>query len=87
MKDGITAVDIVSAPLQQLRADLAAAGTSAQLVQADLLAWSPDRPFNAIYEQTCLCALEPPLWPAYEARLASWLRPGGVLLALFMQTG
>jgi hypothetical protein len=28
-------------------------------VQADALEWLPDEPFEAIYEQTCLCALHP----------------------------
>jgi hypothetical protein len=43
--------------------------------------------FDAVYDQTCLCALPPPLWPAYEAQLRRWLRPGGALFMLFMQTG
>ena len=30
-------------------------------------------PFNAVYEQTCLCALDPDDWQAYETRLARWL--------------
>ncbi|MCW3477032.1 TPMT family class I SAM-dependent methyltransferase [Limobrevibacterium gyesilva] len=53
---------------------------------ADLFAWEPDAPFDAVYDQTCLCALSPALWDAYAARLARWVRPGGVLAVLFMQT-
>ena len=56
-------------------------------MQADLLSWKPDAPFDAIYEQTCLCALDPLYWKAYELRLATWLKPGAPLFALFMQTG
>ncbi len=56
-------------------------------VRADVTAWRPDRPFDAVYDQTCLCALPPSLWRAYEARLRRWLRPGGRLFILFMQTG
>ena len=55
--------------------------------QADLLAWSPAEPFDAIYDQTCLCALPPAILPDYVTRLHSWLQPGGKPLVLFMQTG
>ncbi len=61
-------------------------GTRAQVVQQDLFAWDPDAPFDAVYDQTCLCALPPALLPAYELRLACWVRPGGALFSLFMQT-
>ncbi|HEY6431217.1 MAG TPA: methyltransferase domain-containing protein [Acetobacteraceae bacterium] len=60
---------------------------TAQAIQADLFTWTPDRPFDAIYDQTCLCALPPPLLADYERRLADWLRPRGELFVLFMQTG
>lgn len=56
-------------------------------MQADLLDWRPAEPFDAIYEQTCLCALDPGHWAEYERRLADWLVFGGRLLALFIQTG
>ncbi len=55
--------------------------------QADILDWSPSQPFDAIYEQTCLCALHPDQWALYSAQLQRFLRPNGRLLALFMQTG
>jgi len=58
-----------------------------RVVYADLFAWEPQAPFDAIYDQTCLCALAPPLWLEYELRLRRWLRPGGPLFVLFMQTG
>jgi trans-aconitate methyltransferase len=65
---------------------LEAAGLSATLVQADFFRWRPDSPFDAIYEQTSLCALLPEQWRAYVRRLSEWLMPGGRLYALFMQT-
>lgn len=83
----VTALDFAPAALDALRSALAAAGLDAQLIQADVLGWQAPQPFDAIYEQTCLCALDPAQWPAYAAQLAAWLRPGGQLLALFMQTG
>jgi len=38
-----------------------------------------------VYEQTCLCALHPDQWSAYESALHRWLKPGGHLAAMFMQ--
>ena len=67
------------------RARLDRIKVSARVEQADLFAWDPDRPFDAIYDQTCLCALPPALWPNYARRLHRWLRPGGSLFVLFMQ--
>ena len=83
----VTAVDIAAQPVMRLMGQLTAAGLHARVIQADLLHWQPAEPFEAVYEQTCLCALEPAHWPGYERRLADWLLPGGHLLALFMQTG
>ncbi|MGH9906661.1 MAG: methyltransferase domain-containing protein, partial [Pyrinomonadaceae bacterium] len=50
------------------------------------LDWDPEQTFDAIYEQTCLCALPPKLWPEYCERLYRWLKPDGKVFALFMQT-
>jgi SAM-dependent methyltransferase len=83
----VTAVDIAAQPVMRLRGQLAALGLQAHVVHADLLQWQPAEPFDAVYEQTCLCAIDPAHWAAYERRLADWLVPGGHLLALFMQTG
>ncbi|MBB4212116.1 thiopurine S-methyltransferase [Rhodothalassium salexigens DSM 2132] len=71
--------------LDRARAEAPLAAT--HLVEADLLAWHPADPVDAIYEQTCLCALPPATWAVYADRLHQWLRPGGRLFALFMQTG
>ncbi|MGQ9897545.1 MAG: methyltransferase domain-containing protein [Acidobacteriota bacterium] len=79
-------VDIALTPVQKLREKLAAEGLTAHLVQGDVRDWQPGQPFDAIYEQTCLCALSPTDWPRYEAQLYCWLRPGGLLFALLMQT-
>ena len=83
----VTAVDIAPTPVLRLMARLADAGLHANVVQADLLRWTPAEPFDAIYEQTCLCALDPADWAEYAQQLGGWLTPGGRLFALFMQTG
>ncbi len=58
---------------------------SIDLVQADVLDWSPGAPIDAVYEQTCLCALHPDHWQRYASRLREWLSPSGQLLAQFIQ--
>jgi SAM-dependent methyltransferase len=83
----VTAVDIAPTPVGRLRAELERQGLEAEVLQADLLHWEPEQPFDAVYEQTCLCALDTGHWQDYEQRLHRWLRPGGRLYALFMQTG
>ena len=82
----VTAVDIAPTPIQNLRVALNKAGLSAELVQEDFFKWQPEQPFEAIFEQTSLCALPPDLWQQYEKQLYRWLKPKGVLLAQFMQT-
>ena len=83
----VTALDIAPTALKLLQEQLDRAGARAELVCADALNWHPAAPFDAIYEQTCLCALDPAHWPDYERQLHAWLKPGGLLFALFMQTG
>lgn len=56
-----------------------------QVLQADVLDWQPAAAVDRIYEQTCLCALHPDHWRRYADQLRAWLKPGGLLLALFMQ--
>jgi len=82
----VTALDYAPAAVAALRARLAEEKLAAEVVEADLFAWEPAAPFEAVYEQTCLCALPPEHWENYERRLASWLVPGGKLAAAFMQT-
>lgn len=82
----VTALDIVPEPLEALRDRLAERGLQAEVVQDDVFTYRPATPFDAVYEQTCLCAFRPDARPAYAAQLARWLRPGGTLLALFAQT-
>ncbi len=84
---GFTVTVVDAAPDAVAAQQAALAGFEACVEQADLLGWDAPLPFDAIYDQTCLCALPPAVWPAYVARLALWLRPGGVLAVLFMQTG
>jgi cyclopropane fatty-acyl-phospholipid synthase-like methyltransferase len=82
----VTAIDIAANPVLSLRNRLADQDLTAEIIQTDLLDWNPPSTFDAIYEQTCLCALEPQDWSAYEKKLLQWLKPEGALFAIFMQT-
>jgi len=83
----ITALDFAPSAVAHVQQALASEGLEAEVVQADVLQWQPGAPFDAVYEQTCLCALPDDVWEDYAANLHGWLKPGGRLYALFMQTG
>jgi trans-aconitate methyltransferase len=83
----VIALDVAPSPVAELKQRLVDEGLSATVLQEDVLQWQPEKPVDAVYEQTCLCALEPALWLPYERQLHRWLQPGGKLFALFMQTG
>ena len=83
----VTVLDAAPSAVAVQQARFARVGVHARAVMGDLFAWAPQAPFDAIYDQTCLCALPPALWPDYVARLGAWLRPEGALFILFMQTG
>jgi len=82
----VTLVDLSATATATQRARLERLHVKALVVQADILQWSPAAPFDAIYDQACLCALPPAIWPDYAQRLHRWLRPGGGLYILFMQS-
>ena len=82
----VTGIDIAPSAVTHLKQALNTKGLSAKVMQADLFQYRPDSPFDAIYEQTCLCAIQPEQREQYEALLYDWLKPGGSLYALFMQT-
>lgn len=80
-------VDLAPSALEFAASRLKREGLEAQLVEADILNWDHEVAFQAVYEQTCLCALPPDAWREYESRLWHWLEPGGSLAAAFMQSG
>ena len=81
----VTALDYATEAIGRTRRRLDRAGLDATLIEADALAWRPHRAFDAVYEQTCLCALYPDQWRDYADQLHRWLAPGGRLYALFVQ--
>jgi methyl halide transferase len=81
----VSAIDYASAAIALTQERFAAHAAHAHLAQADVLAWQPPLQLDAVYEQTCWCALHPDHWLAYAAQLHAWLRPGGSLLLMAMQ--
>lgn len=82
----VVAIDIAPTAVDNLKKALSDNKLNADVILADFFNWHPEKLFDAIYEQTSLCALSPERWQAYEQCLFSWLKPNGKLLAQFMQT-
>ncbi|KAA5805349.1 methyltransferase domain-containing protein [Alkalicaulis satelles] len=81
----VTGVDMAPTAIAWQQARFDAAGLTGALLAADALAYRPDAPFDALWEQTFLCAIHPRLRPDWEMMAHACLKPGGVLFALFMQ--
>lgn len=82
----VTGVDFAESAIAAARKHGATAGVSIRLLQQDLFVYTPEESYDVVYEQTCLCAIHPSRWQAYERLLYSWLKPQGKLLAHFMQS-
>ncbi|WP_126456778.1 methyltransferase domain-containing protein [Sulfuriflexus mobilis] len=83
----VVAIDIAPTPIENLRKVLKDKQLSVELIQTDFFTCEFEKSFDAIYEQTSLCALHPGQWKDYEQCLYNWLKPKGRLFAQFMQTG
>ncbi|MGV0953762.1 MAG: methyltransferase domain-containing protein [Fluviibacter sp.] len=81
----VTAIDYTQGAVIATRNLLDQNHLQAEVIHADVLTYQPSSLFDAVYEQTCLCALEPDHWIAYAQQLARWINPRGHLYALFMQ--
>ena len=82
----VVAIDIAPTAIENLSQTLQAKKLTAELIQVDFFTWQHQQDFDAIYEQTSLCALHPDHWERYENCLYNWLKPEGKLFAQFMQT-
>lgn len=83
----VVAVDIAPTPVANLKEALEKNQLKGEIIQSDFFALNYQNEFDAIYEQTCLCALPPALWVKFEDWLYQSLKPEGKLYAQFMQTG
>ncbi len=83
----VAALDFAPTAAAFQREAFAKAGIDAKVDAADVLKWTPEAPVDAVYDQTCLCALTPAVWQDYADQIHAWLKPGGRAFMLFMQTG
>jgi cyclopropane fatty-acyl-phospholipid synthase-like methyltransferase len=82
----VTAIDFADSAVQSLSNELKRRDLTADVVQSDIFAFCQSRSFDAVYEQTSLCAIHPSQWETYQQLLACWLRAEGKLFAMFMQS-
>jgi SAM-dependent methyltransferase len=80
-----TGLDLSSTAISWQRQQLGTARLTANLHVGDAFKYQPETPCDLVWEQTFLCAIPPRLRETYEQTVFQWLRPGGSLLALFMQ--
>lgn len=83
----VTAIDLAPSAIEVLNQGLTDAGVSATIVCADIFSYQTEHQFDVVYEQTCLCAIEPNQRADYERCLEKWIKSGGKLLFSMMQTG
>jgi len=81
----VTLADLSDTALTWQEDAFRTAGLTMTRIDGDALAFTPDQAFDLVWEQTFLCAISPKLRPQYEDTVHRWLKPGGTLLALFMQ--
>jgi SAM-dependent methyltransferase len=79
----VTAVDFSSAAIQRARSVLGPLARNVHLGDFFTHDFGSER-FGLIYERTFLCALTPPRWPEYAARMAELLDVGGALVGTFV---
>jgi len=73
----VTALDFVSTAVNLTRERAARAGMKLDVVESDVLAWSPAGTVDVIFDSGCLHSLPPRFRADYAERISSWLRPGG----------
>ncbi len=81
----VVGIDYTAAAVDRTRARVTEQGGLAEVLRADVLSYLPAQKFDAVYEQTCLCALHPAHWLAYSQQLHQWLKPDASLWVMFMQ--
>ncbi|QEG23726.1 methyltransferase domain-containing protein [Mariniblastus fucicola] len=81
----VTAIDLASEPVKNLRKRLVGFEENSRVVQGSMFDFQPPQKVDAVYEQTCLCAIGPESRLQYEQAVFQWLKPDGKLFALFAQ--
>lgn len=83
----VTALDLAPSAIETLDSTLNHAGVRATTQCIDIFEYEAVEQFDVVYEQTCLCAIEPEQRELYAHHLRQWLKPDGLLLFSMMQTG
>jgi SAM-dependent methyltransferase len=81
----VVGLDYTAAAVEKTRARLNSLDLKAEVIQADVLTYQPAQLFDAVYEQTCLCAIHPEHWFDYAQQIQRWTKTGGSLWGLYMQ--
>ncbi|MBR9825474.1 MAG: methyltransferase domain-containing protein [Alphaproteobacteria bacterium] len=81
----VTVADLSETALAWQKEAFEVEGLPAHFEYGNALNFRPPALFDLIWEQTFLCAISPKDREAYEQTAHAWLKPGGHLLALFMQ--
>ncbi|MEM1084084.1 MAG: methyltransferase domain-containing protein [Verrucomicrobiota bacterium] len=76
----VTGLDLSPTVLEIARSE--SEGLSAKFVCENLFEWD-SKPFDAIWEHTCFCAIDPSDRARYAEAVARLIRPGGVLTGVF----
>jgi len=80
----VTGVDVSPLALARARELAAKEDVKAEFAEADLFALPPSlRGFDALWEHTCFCAIDPSRRDDYVDAVAGALRPAGRLVGLF----
>lgn len=83
---GATGLDLSPTAIARSR-EIPRAGTEDYLAGSLFDAeWRIGREFDAVWEHTCFCAIDPSLRPAYARAMAEILPPGGHLVGLYFLT-
>jgi len=82
---GVTAFDFAEAAIAEARALAAKDRLAIAFEQRDVFTLAVDYAgrFDAVWEYTCFCAIDPDRRGEYAEVLQAILRPGGILLACF----
>ena len=82
---GVVGFDFAEAAVAEARALAAAEGSAACFERRDIFTLAADRgeTFDAVWEYTCFCAIDPARRADYVEVVRALLKPGGTLLGCF----
>jgi SAM-dependent methyltransferase len=73
----VTGIDLIPRAIELARLHARSLGVAVDFVEADLLAWSSERPFDLVLDSGCLHSLIAGSLRRYKEKVLSLLAPGG----------